>query len=186
MIAGGGGQTLQIIFFLKNNLEFYPPPPISNRSMLLEGATNRSSGLRNLPAPDGILGEPWALRTTKQVAELLDVDPCTLSMWRYRGLGPGPEPRYFKGSVQVYRLDHVQSWLAQRQGLQYDQHQAWAAGLERINFEPEPDVRDQVRRLVQLLGPEWAQPPGCRWSVGGFAAYIESLGSNLTSDHSSI
>ena len=141
--------------------------------MSLEG---RRSSLRALPHPNALPGDPWSLRTTKQVAELLGVDPACLTVWRYRGLGPRPEPRYFKGSVQVYRLDRVQSWLAQRQGLPYDQHQAWAEGLERINFEPEPDVRDQVRRLVQLLGPEWAQPPGCRWQSGGFAANIELLG----------
>jgi hypothetical protein len=151
--------------------------------MSLEG---RRNSLRALPDPHLIPGEPWTLRATKQVAELLGVDPASLTVWRYRGLGPRPEPRYFKGSVQTYRLDHVQAWLAQRHGLIFDQDRTWAEGLERINFEPEPDVRDQVRRLVQLLGPEWAQPPGCRWSVGGFAAYLESLGSNFTSVHSRI
>jgi hypothetical protein len=143
--------------------------------MLLEDVSNRSRSLRNLPAPDDIPGEPWALRTTKQIAELLNVDPATLTVWRYRGLGPRPEARYFNGSVQVYRLDHVQGWLAQRQGLIYDQLQAWAEGLKRISFEPEPDIFDQVRRLVELLGPEWAQPPGCRWLSRGFSAYIDSL-----------
>jgi len=59
--------------------------------------------------------------------------------------------------------------------LVFDQDTAWADGLERINFEPEPDVHDQVQRLVKLLGPEWAQPPGCRWLPNGFATYLSSL-----------
>jgi hypothetical protein len=143
--------------------------------MLLEDSQNSRRSLRDLPAVEDLTDPPWSLRTTRQAAEMLGVDPCTLSMWRYRQLGPKPEPRFFKGSTQAYRIDRIQGWLAQRQGLTYDQHQAWADGLERINFEPEPDVCDQVQRLVQLLGPEWAQPTGCRWSVGGFAAYLESL-----------
>ena len=75
----------------------------------------------------------------------------------------------------IYRRDLIQSWLAQRQDLTYDADTTWANGLKRINFEPEPNVRDQVRRLVELLGPELAQPPGSRWSVGGFSAYVDSL-----------
>ena len=138
---------------------------------------DRRNSLRALPHPNDLPGDPWSLRTTRQVAEILGVDPACLCTWTYRGLGPRPEPRYFKGSVQVYRLDQVQAWLAQRHNLPYDQHHAWAEGLQRINFEPEPDVRDQVRRLVELLGPQWSLPAGCRWSVGGFAAYIESLAS---------
>jgi len=29
-------------------------------------------------------GDPWSLRTTKEVAELLGVDPACLTVWRYR------------------------------------------------------------------------------------------------------
>jgi hypothetical protein len=78
---------------------------------------DRRHSLRAVPHPNALPGDPWSLRTTKQVAELLGVDPACISTWAYRGSGPGPEQRYFKGSNQVYRLDRVQSWLAQRQVL---------------------------------------------------------------------
>jgi hypothetical protein len=89
------------------------------------------------------------------VAELLGVDPACLTVWRYRGIGPAPEPRYFKGSVQVYRLDRVQAWLAARQGDAYDVEQAWADAL-LASWEPMPglSVREQVRAVVQLLGAD--------------------------------
>ena len=56
-------------------------------------------------------------------------------MWRYRGLGPRPEPRYFRGSVQVYR-DHVQSWLARHLGLRYDAEETWRAAISCLIHEP--------------------------------------------------
>ena len=140
--------------------------------MLLSG---RKSGLRALPPPDAVQGDPWRLIPTKELARALNIDRGCFNTWVYRDIAPVPEPAWFTGSVRVFRIDKVQSWLAQRQGLPYDQHQAWSKGLERINFEPEPDVRDQVRRLVELLGPEWAQPPGCRWLPNGFATYFSSL-----------
>jgi hypothetical protein len=140
--------------------------------MLSQG---RNNGLRALPLPDAILGSPWSLITTKELASALNADPAAINTWVYRGVAPIPEPAWFRGSVRVFRVDKIQTWLAQRHRLVFDQDTAWAEGLERINFEPEPDVRDQVRRLVELLGPEWALPPGCRWSVGGFAAYLDSL-----------
>jgi hypothetical protein len=94
---------------------------------------------------------------------------------RYRGIGPEPEAQYFRGSVQVYRLDRVQAWLAARDGLPYDQDQAWSEALRRIHFDPTPDVRFQVQRLVELLGPDWARPEGSRWRWGAFEAYVASL-----------
>jgi hypothetical protein len=90
--------------------------------MSLEG---RRNSLRALPHPNALPGNPWNLCSTKQAAALLGVDPACLTVWRYRGLGPRPEARYFKGSVQVYRLDRVQSWLAQRQSLTYDANAAF-------------------------------------------------------------
>jgi hypothetical protein len=143
--------------------------------LLLEASSNHSRGLRNLPAPDHIPGEPWALRTTKQVAELLNVDPASLTVWRYRGLGPRPEPRYFKGSVQVYRLDRVQSWLAKRQGLTFDADATWRAAISRLIHEPGNDVRQAVRQWVEWLGPEGSAPDRCQWLAGGFERYLSSL-----------
>jgi len=96
-------------------------------------------------------------------------------VWRYRGLGPQPEPRYFKGSVQAYRLDHVQSWLAQRQGLTYDADAAWRAAISHLIHEPGNDARQAVRQWLQWLGPEESGPDRCQWLAGGFERYLDSL-----------
>ena len=139
--------------------------------MSSEGPVNRRASLRSLPFPTDITGDPWTLRTTKQVAELLGVDPACFTVWRYRGIGPAPEPNWFKGSAQI-SVDRVQSWLAARQGLPYDQEQAWAEALYAANGQP---VREQVQAAVKMLGPDWAAPEGCRWRWGAFEQYLASL-----------
>ena len=96
-------------------------------------------------------------------------------MWRYRALGPRPEPRYFKGSVQTYRIDHVRAWLAQRQGLTYDADAAWRAAISRLIHEPGNDARMAVRRWLELLGPQGSAPDRCQWLAGGFERYLDSL-----------
>jgi hypothetical protein len=107
---------------------------------------------------------------------MLGVDPASLTVWRYRGLGPRPEPRYFRGSVQAYRLDHVQAWLAQRQALNYDADAAWRIALSRLIHEPGNDVRQAVRQWLEWLGPEGSAPDRCQWLPGGFVRYLDSLG----------
>jgi hypothetical protein len=115
------------------------------------------------------------LRTTKQVARLLGVDPACFTVWRYRGLGPCCESKFFRGAEIVYRLDRGQAWLAARRGLDYDQDQAWTEGLRGIYFEPEGPVREYVQRLVRLFGPKEAAPAGGRWLANGFEHYLDSL-----------
>jgi hypothetical protein len=143
--------------------------------MLLEAARNPRRSLRNLPAPEDLPGDPWSLRTTKQVAELLGIDPAAFTTWRYRGLGPPLEPRYFKGSVQTYRLDRAQNWLAQRQGLNYDADAAWGAAISRLVHEPGNDIRQAVRQWLEWLGPASSAPDRCQWLGGGFQRYLDSL-----------
>ena len=136
---------------------------------------DRRHSLRALPHPNALPGDPWSLRTTKQVAELLGVDAASFTVWRYRGLGPRPEPRYFKGSVQVYRLDCVQAWLAKRHGLIFDQDTAWRAAISRLIHEPGNDVRQAVRQWLEWVGPQGSAPDGCQWLPGGFVRYLDSL-----------
>ena len=95
-------------------------------------------------------------------------------MWRYRGLGPRPEPRYFRGSVQVYR-DHVQSWLARHLGLRYDAEETWRAAISCLIHEPGNDVGRAVRQWVEWLGPERSAADRCQWLGGRFARYLDSL-----------
>ena len=140
--------------------------------MSLEG---RPNSLRALPHPNALPGDPWSLRTTKQVAAMLDVDAASFTVWRYRGLAPQPEPPFFKGSALIYRLDRVQSWLAQRQGLTYDGDAAWRAAISRLVHEPGNDIRQAVRQWVEWLGPEGSAPDRCQWLPGGFVRYLDSL-----------
>lgn len=133
------------------------------------------TSLRTLPTPDVITAEPWTLRTTKEIAQLLDVDPAAFTVWKYRGLTPSPEPHFFRGSSQVYRVDRIMQWLAQHHGQPFNQDNVWAEGLRRISFEPEPPVRHQVRKLVEWFGPQHAAPTGLSWRLGGFDAYLNSL-----------
>jgi len=133
------------------------------------------ASLRTLLTPDQLRGDPWQLVTTKQAAQLLHVDPAGFTVWKYRGLGPEPEPSYFRGSVQTYRIDRLAAWLAQRHGQTYDQDEAWADALRRLVHKPEGEVRALVKQWVELLGPTHAAPQGCRWRPGGFEKYLASL-----------
>lgn len=143
--------------------------------MLLEEQHSPRSTLRTLHPPATLNGDPWQLVTTRQLAELLNVDPATISVWQYRGLGPRPGPRYFRGTVQTYRLDKVATWLAQRRGEAYDQAEAWKTAIGRWVMDPDDDIQKAVRGWVELLGPKQWQPEGCRWRVGGFQRYLDSL-----------
>ncbi len=129
-LRGGGGVTLSKYFLHRKYSKSLPPPPhLGGRKIACahlalpgrlddeavafprhsdyligvssEGPVNRRASLRSLPFPTDITGDPWTLRTTKQVAELLGVDPACFTVWRYRGIGPAPEPNWFKGSAQI-------------------------------------------------------------------------------------
>lgn len=144
--------------------------------MSLEEHKSKRITLRSLPAPSDLNGDPWSLHTTRQVARMLGADPACLTVWRYRGIFPDPEPSYFKGSIQTYRVDRVQAWLAQRRNETYDQAEVWKEAIGRWVMDPGDDVQKAVREWVRLLGPgQWA-PEGCRWRPGGFKAYLDSLG----------
>lgn len=135
----------------------------------------RRASLRFLPSPQEIKAEPWRLMTTRGVAEKLRVDPAGIATWRYRGLFPAPEAQFFRGSVQVYRLDRVQTWLAQRHGQTYDQEQAWADALWRAICPMAGAVPDLVAEWVRMTGHRHWAPPGCRWRLSGFEMYLASL-----------
>jgi len=152
--------------------------PTRPSSSLLEEAFEQRRSLRSLPHPDQMQGEPWSLCTTKEAAQLLHVDPACFTVWKYRGLGPQPEPSYFRGSVQTYRIDRLAAWLAHRHGQTYDQDEAWTQALERLVHKPEGDTRMLVKQWVELLGPTHAAPRGCRWRPGGFEEYVTSLQPN--------
>ena len=103
VLQGGGGNSGTIYFLLKNILSKLPPPTLPRPAhtgqyrarhdksvvlvipapyltkVLLEAPPPHRRSLRTLPAPHDIEGDPWSLRTTKQVAELLGVDPACLS-----------------------------------------------------------------------------------------------------------
>ena len=140
--------------------------------MSLEGRRNR---LRALPSPTVLTGEPWALRTTKQVADLLGIDPACLTVWRYRGVGPEIEPPYFTGTIQAYRLDRVSAWLAARRGERYDQAKAWTEAFEKVMHPTPGKLPDLVAEWVKLSGPSPATPPGAQWRRDGFPRYLSSL-----------
>lgn len=140
--------------------------------MSLEGRHNH---LRALPSLSTLPGEPWALRTTKQVAELLGIDPACLTVWRYRGVGPEIEPPYFKGTVQAYRLDNVAGWLAARRGELYDQDKAWTEALEKVMHPTPGTLPELVAEWVKLNGPTAAAPPGTQWRRDGFERYLGSI-----------
>jgi hypothetical protein len=87
----------------------------------------------------------------QEAVALLGVDPAAFSGWKYRGLAPAPEPSYFRGSVQVYRLDRIAGWLAQRQGKTYDQEAAWAEALWRSIHPMEGEAGAPILRERRVL-----------------------------------
>lgn len=56
--------------------------------------------------------EPWSCLSSKELARRLDVDPCLIPQWRYRGICPAALPDEITwGRVVVHFVADWQSWL---------------------------------------------------------------------------
>lgn len=64
----------------------------------------------SLSALDGYL--PWAILTTKAVAQVFGTNPLALGMRIYRGAGPKPVPKdWIKGHVAGFMVADLRAWL---------------------------------------------------------------------------
>lgn len=56
--------------------------------------------------------EPWSCLSSKELARRLDVDPCLIPQWRYRGICPAALPDEITlGRAVVHFVADWQSWL---------------------------------------------------------------------------
>lgn len=87
--------------------ESRPPAPHPNPA----GKPSRPSLRQIAIAPDEVLAqhEPWTTLSTKQLAAVLGVDPGTVTVWRWRGVGPPCQ------GIR-YGVTQLVQWLAERTG----------------------------------------------------------------------
>ncbi|GLS79220.1 helix-turn-helix domain-containing protein [Oharaeibacter diazotrophicus] len=88
--------------------ESRPPAPLHPNPA---GKPPRPSLRQIAVTPDEVLAqhEPWTTLSTKQLAAVLGVDPGTVTVWRWRGVGPPCQ------GIR-YGVTQLVQWLAERTG----------------------------------------------------------------------
>ncbi|WP_156466863.1 hypothetical protein [Rhizobium sp. Leaf384] len=112
------------------------------------------SSLRQLHAtPADLLAShaPWDVVSTKQLALLLKIDPATLTVWRWRGVGPS----IAEGSSETrprYLISDVVAWLYSKSGTDVAPGRITRTYLEKNGFHDAATYSDeQVARLVLTI-----------------------------------
>lgn len=112
------------------------------------------SSLRHLQAtPADILSEhaPWEIVSTKRLASLLNVDPATLTVWRWRGVGP-PTLNGSSTKRPRYSISDVIVWLYAKHGSYVAADKVMRTYLEKNGFHEAGSYSDeQVARLVLTI-----------------------------------
>lgn len=112
------------------------------------------SSLRQLHAtPADILAEhaPWETVSTKRLASLLKIDPATLTVWRWRGVGP---PTLTGSSTKRprYNISDVVAWLYAKHGTYVAPNRIMRTYLENNGFDEAASYSDeQVTRLALTI-----------------------------------
>lgn len=101
--------------------------------------------------PAEVLGRypPWAFLTTKELAVVLQTDPATLTVWRWRGVGPRPDP---SNSRPRYAVAEVVAWLHCQSGHLHSADDVVRGHLADLAFPATDELTpEQLRSIVSAL-----------------------------------
>ena len=145
--------------------------------------SHRPTSLATLPPPSEVSLDgrpPWAVVTTTSLVTALGIDRGRWAVWRCRGIGPDELPaswfRTGNGAPLYYRADTVLAWIASRRGERFETLTSWQAWFQvecGVEISDPAELRRQVRLMAQAAGPN--PEPGVRFTVPGFARYLDSL-----------
>jgi len=134
--------------------------------------------LNNLPPSVELPVPPWGLVSTATLAHALHLDRGALGTWRLRGIGPKalPSDWFTMGRFNVYLASDVLAWLAERNGLAFDQASTWRAYLRDVFGIETGDPSEAglyAAILAQRAGPKAYE--SVKFSRNGFEDYIQFL-----------
>lgn len=115
--------------------------------------SSRTKTLASLPAPtpnlfDGEL--PWTVKTAREIATSLNVDPATFNAWIYRGVGPSPL-RKMRRRRGRHRISRVLVWLAARDNRELHEVDVWRDYLLRAGVGPMISEMDDTALMEFIL-----------------------------------
>jgi hypothetical protein len=120
---------------------------------------------------------PWTVLSTKALASALRIDPITLAMRVYRGVGPKPVPRWLKGHVVGYMTSSALRWLGDpRSEVDIFREDLISNGLTDLTANDLPD--DDAVRLyshVAVVANPNVAIVGATFTPKGWKEYLRSI-----------